>query len=449
MNIAPIYNSVEEIRDLISRNVIADYIYKYPPRQTYNEITPENALKLAFKSLEMLDDVNLYFHFPFCEQICSFCNLYTYKANDVELFNRYIEILKKEFMHYFPYLLGKNVRTIYLGGGTPSLIPAKIIGDLLLFIRESMGFDIFAIPEVGLEVAADTVELGKFSEYRDIGINRVNLGLQSANDLEIKSMGKIHGLKKNIDALNILKKIGFKNVCVDLIYGLAGQTEKSWRDSLDIVKEFEPETICAYSLTLRPHTRFNSRGYRQLNGQSQYSKYDYVCEALMNAGYEQETHVRWVKKPNGGYFQKRNHWAMENVLGFGAGARSYLWEIDTRNGYSIKHRKRLYQDYVERITTRGYGIVDGFIMTNDERMRKAVILGLIKLNKHWFKTLFNVLPEDIFPVQFEILKNAKLIEIDPEYISLTKNGMRHRDVIVQVFFSNATRMAALGFDYDE
>jgi oxygen-independent coproporphyrinogen-3 oxidase len=305
------------------------------------------------------------------------------------------------------------------------------------------------IKEVALEVSPDTVEKDKFQAYRAAGINRVNIGVQSTINHELSIIGRHYLSDVPFKALKIVQEVGFDNVCVDLIYGLEGQSFKDWCDSVIAVLEYSPETICAYSLTLRPATGFDRRGYRSISGEEQYRKYDYVNETLQNAGYKQETQVRWVKNDKGGYIQKANHWALQNLLGLGAGARSYLWELDTRNGYSVRQRKRAFEQYLKNVDETGHSIVDGFVMDDDERMRKAVILGLIKLDRIWFAQQFGHDPLAVFLDEFTCLSDLNLLDQDGQFLKLTPLGIRHRDVVVQRFFSDRVKTLLSAFEYNE
>jgi oxygen-independent coproporphyrinogen III oxidase len=433
----------------IEQEQIADYVYMYPPRQAYRPLDPAEALRSSFRSLDKSNDLNLYFHFPFCKQICAFCNLFSTVERDEDKFEVYLDYVLKELDTFAKHVAGKKIETLYLGGGTPSLLSPHLFERLFIFLRERTGVDVSQVSEVALEVAPDTVEEEKFKRYREIGINRVNLGVQSLSPGELHVIGRRYGCSTPLHALDIVQRIGFDNICVDLIYGLFGQTMESWQSSVMEVLEREPETICAYALTLRPVTGFSARGYRHVDGASQLAKYDFARETLVTAGYRQETHVRYIKQGKGGYLQKANHWRLQNVLGIGAGARSYLWEGDFRSGYSVRRRKEALHHYMARVAQTGYGFADGFLMTDDERRRKAVILGLLHLDRQWYVDMFGDDPLDDFPEQFAELSRLDLVTCDKRLVMLTAKGVRHRDLIVQSFFSEKVRELLATFDYVE
>ncbi len=205
------------------------------------------------------------------------------------------------------------------------------------------------MPEVAIEVAPDNATPEGLAAFRDAGFTRINLGVQTSAADELRLVGRRYASGTIADALKNALDAEFGNVCVDLIYGLPGQSFDTWRSSVDFVVDYRPETVCAYALTLRSGTGFDRRGFRRVDDEDQFRKYDYANGTLLDAGYEQQTHVRWALPGRGGYLQKEYHWACEPLLGFGAGARSYLWAIDTRNGYSLRRRGAALDDYLERM----------------------------------------------------------------------------------------------------
>ncbi|MET8468904.1 coproporphyrinogen-III oxidase family protein [Streptomyces sp. NPDC006422] len=439
------------LRKQLADHVRADYTYMYPPRQTYGPVASDDLTAAVGRSLanSVGGPLNLYLHFPFCEQICGFCNLFAVASRDTDLIDTYITTLLRELDAYAPLVSGHTLDTLYLGGGTPSLISPAQLARLFEGIERRLGTDIAAIPEVAMEVSPSTVEPAKFREFHRLGINRVNLGFQSLADTELAAIGRDYTSATPLRALTEVMEVGFGNVCVDLIYGLPGQDHASWRHSVDTVIGHAPQTVCAYALTLRPRTGFDLRGYHSIDGADQYAKYDYVDERLREAGYRQQTHVRWARGPSGGYRQKANHWGLQPLVGLGAGARGYLWECDYRNGYSVRHRMRVLRDYLEAVPRHTHGRTDGFLMDDDERRRKAVILGLTDLDPDWYRKTFDATPEDHFGPQLATLHRMGLLESTPDRLRLTRLGLRHRDVIVQHFFSGQVRDRLLAFDYDE
>ena len=156
-----------------------------------------------------------------------------------------------------------------------------------------------------------------------------------------------------------------------------------------------------------------------------------------------------MKNSNGGYKQKANHWGMQNILGIGVGARSYLQNINYRSGYSASEGEKIYNFYVESIKKYRNCIVDGFILSKDESMRKHIILGLNKLSVENFLKKYGHTPMSIYPKEFEMLKQEDMIEMDGAFISLTQKGRKYRDIIAQNFFSKTINKLIESYEYNE
>jgi oxygen-independent coproporphyrinogen III oxidase len=439
----------ETIPQLVSDLVRADYVYMYPPRQAYRPLPQQETAAVITANLLRSAPLNLYIHVPFCRQICAFCNLYTIAGVRESEHTRYVEAVESEIDHYAPLISGRPVDTIYVGGGTPSILDPALIGRLLRHLRAAGMGDPAKVPEVALEVAPDTATPEALAGFHDVGINRINLGAQTWVDSELSVIGRRHGVDVLHQALETALSVGFSNVCVDLIYGLEGQTDASWEHSVAWVTSYRPETMCCYPLTLRPRTGFASRGYSHVESEAQYRRYDIAHEMLTAAGYVQETHVRWVLPGRGGYRQKHNHWAGQDILGIGAGARSYLYECDTRNGYSVRHRAQALHSYYARVAQTGHARTDGFLMDDDERRRKDAILGLGALDRHQYSARHGVDALDAFADEFGELQEIGAVTVSDDVVALTPLGQRHRDVLVQTFFSDHVRSLVASHDYNE
>lgn len=442
--------TVQILRDAIHTHARCDYVYAYPPRQAYRPfLSAARPATLVRESLAQVDAVNLYVHVPFCRQICAYCNLYAVASRGDDIHRRYIEAVSLEINMFAADLLGKRVHTVYIGGGTPSLLEPSLLSELLTRITERLRFSLDEVPEVAIEVAPDNATAEQLAAIRAAGFTRINLGVQSASTDELAMIGRAYASDTVSGGLEAAMAAGFSNVCVDLIYGLRGQSFDAWRRSVRTVIARYPQTICAYPLTLRIGTGFDRRGYRTVDDVDQYRKYDHVNATLRNAGYEQQTHVRWALPGEGGYLQKQYHWACEPVIGFGAGARSYLWALDTRNGYSLRRRRSALNDYLVRVENGESPMTDGFLMDHDERMRKAIILGLNHLDRGRFQAMYGTDPMDAFGKEIGGLITTGLVAEDASRLWLTELGVRHRDVAVQPLISRRVHELVREFTYAE
>jgi oxygen-independent coproporphyrinogen III oxidase len=263
----------------------------YPPRQAYRPFSAHKIAQvseLTCNSFRRFDSLNLYVHVPFCRQICSFCNLYAVAgAKD---FDGYVDAVLAEAKQFADQTDRKSISTIYIGGGTPSLLSPAQIERLIMTLLDLFAVDRNSIPvETALEVDPATVTARILSDFRAAGVNRINLGYQSLVQNEVMRIGRQRSADSGIRLLENALEVGFTNVCVDLIYGLQTQTDENWLTSVERVAAVGPNTICAYALTLRPFTGYSRRGYDSLDGAMLYRRYDIVDQTLRNAGYKRET----------------------------------------------------------------------------------------------------------------------------------------------------------------
>jgi oxygen-independent coproporphyrinogen-3 oxidase len=439
-----------DLAKLIKDQVQGDYIYMYPPRQAYRVMGSADLAGPISTSLSGTagQPLNLYLHFPFCRQICGFCNLYSVTTSLGADYSEYVGLLTREMQQWAPLTGGRKVDTIYLGGGTPSILSAEQLDRCLASLEVAFGVTRDKVPEVAIEVAPDTVDEVKLRDMRQIGITRVNLGLQTTSDDGLHQIGRRHGFSLARKRIEDALSCGFDNVCVDLIYGLPEQDLAAWKSIVRDVLDFQAPTVCAYPLTLRPNTGFSRRNLA-LIGAEQYRKYDVTREMLGQAGYVQETHVRYIMPGVGGYRQKANHWAGQDVLGMGAGGRGYLQNCDYRNGYSIKRRRSALEAYVTNMSQGRPSYNAGFVLTTDERMRRQVILGLLDLNRARFQADFGIDVVDRFARELAQLDNLSLVEISRDRVQLTESGRKYRDLIAQMFFSREVWNCIREFDYME
>jgi oxygen-independent coproporphyrinogen III oxidase len=439
-----------DLAQLIKDQIQGDYIYMYPPRQAYQLMEPADLAGPIQASLSGTSGqpLNLYLHFPFCRQICRFCNLYSVATDPGQDYSVYVGLLAREMAQWAPLTAGRKVDTIYLGGGTPSVLPVKQLDRCLGSLEDAFGVTRASVPEIAIEVAPDTVDEVKLRELRGIGVTRVNLGLQTTSDEGLHQIGRRHGFSLARKRIEDALSCGFDNVCVDLIYGLPGQDLAAWEATVREVLTFEAPTVCAYPLTLRPNTGF-SRLNLELVGAEQYRRYEMARDLLGQAGYAQETHVRYIMPGVGGYRQKANHWAGQDILGMGAGGRGYLHHCDYRNGYSIKRRRSALEAYAVRMSQGGSPYNAGFVLSTDERMRRQVILGLLDLDRARFHDEFGIEVADRFARELAELDGLGLVQISDDRVQLTESGRRYRDLIAQMFFSRDVWNRVREFDYLE
>lgn len=282
-------------------------------------------------------ELEIYIHIPFCVQKCAYCDFLSAPADEA-VRERYIDALKEEIRQQKSFGSEYKVISIFIGGGTPSVLEGAQIAEILKEIRNY--FAVEADAEITIECNPGTLSEDKLSCYKKSGINRLSLGLQSADNQELKLLGRIHTYEEFLESFSLARKVGFGNLNVDLMSALPGQTKESWQETLRQVIALNPEHISAYSLIIEEGTPFYER-YKP-GGREEYllpdedmerQMYYDTGEILGAAGYERYEISNYAKP---GFTCRHNlgYWERREYLGLGLGASSLIKGVRYHN-----HRK--------------------------------------------------------------------------------------------------------------
>ena len=382
----------------------------------------------------MNNEIGIYIHIPFCISKCFYCDFTSY-ANRENMIEKYIYALCNEILAKAEILSEYKVTTIYIGGGTPSYIDSKYIKQI--FDTLMLAINKEDVKEITIEVNPNSVDEEKMRSYKEIGINRISIGLQSTYDTILKKIGRAHNLKDFEDTLELANKIGFKNISVDLIYPLPDLDLEKFKESVEYVinlKDKNVKHISIYNLEVHENTKLAfllKEGYVTLvDEDTEYEMYEYLRKR-----FEEEEYHRYEISNYAidGYESKHNlrYWNQELYLGFGCGASSFF----SRTRYSnIKNIEK----YIENIET-GNSIID---KENYEEldllalMKEYVMLSLRKiegLDKKKFKAKYKKDIEEIFAEEIKELTDDKLIEEKQDKILLTKRGLEVANLVWEKF----------------
>lgn len=408
---------------------VVPYIYNYPPTRLY---APQSAPQLA--DLICTPRVHLYIHIPFCEQRCTFCGYLTVIDAEQRLRKRYIEAVCTELWLYAPILEKHTIGSVNFGGGTPSLLTADEIAQILLVLRRINPRLMLTATEISIEATPETITLEKCQTYRTIGIERVSIGVQTFDDSEIATVKRGNTGSTSHLAIDMLKRAGFRNVCADLMYGLPGQTRASWQRSVETLIALRPATVELYSTVLIPGTALARQGV-SFSDKEKRCWYDLAREKFLAAGYLQDCHIRFVLPGQGGYEQQAGVYALESLIGVGVGARSYTDRFQYRNLYDTRRSRHALMRYVACLENGNLPIESGIYLDEEERMRRYLIHQFEALSSANFIHRFDQSVEEIFPEEVATLLDAgcwKKVEggyaCNPEFL-------RYRDTFARNFFS--------------
>jgi oxygen-independent coproporphyrinogen-3 oxidase len=383
--------------------------------------------------------IGLYIHIPFCKQKCSYCDFCSY-ANKESFIKRYIQCVLKEIIEVgnnnkIDFENGKDdlflVKTIYIGGGTPSLIDSKYIVQIIEDIK--LNFEIDEKAEITIEVNPGTVTLEKLEDYKRAGINRLSIGLQSTHEHLLKEIGRIHTYLDFLDTFRFAREAGFENINVDLMIGIPNQTLEEVKDSIEEIVSMEPEHISVYSLILEENTPLFKKveeGLELPNEDLERKMYWAVKQTLEQNNYIHYEISNFAKK---GYESKHNLdcWNQKEYIGFGIAAHSYTNGIRYSN---IENIEQYIKNYDEDKTEENLVFHEKQDM---EAMQKEyMLLGLRKIDGvsiQEFKIKFVANPVFLYHSELEKLVNEELLEIDGDQIKLTNKGLDLANIVWEEF----------------
>ena len=200
-----------------------------------------------------MKEAGIYIHIPFCVKKCYYCDFNSFSANDRQI-EIYIDALSKEIFLYKDQLASRNIKTVFIGGGTPSILDGKDLEKIVSALKDNC--DLSLLEEFTIEANPGTVDFDKLKKYRELGINRISFGIQSFNDKILKKIGRIHCSDEGRESIRIAKKAGFSNINADFMYNLPGQSEKDVLETLTEAAKLGIDHISLYSLILEEGTKF-------------------------------------------------------------------------------------------------------------------------------------------------------------------------------------------------
>ncbi len=375
----------------------------------------------------------LYLHIPFCDTKCGYCDFYSITDNTLR--PTFISALLKEISFYKTEPFTSVVYdTIYLGGGTPSLLTRKEIGEIFSTLYKN--YSISEDCEITIEVNPGTIDQQKLSFYKSIGINRLSIGIQSFNDDELKILGRIHNSEQALQTFDYARKAGVENISIDLIYALPNQTITTWIDSLQTGLDLEPEHVSAYNLIYEEGTPFYKKLLRgQLTKISSKEETDFYLQTLDT--FEKKNYLPYEVSSyaiSENKYSRHNYkyWNHTNYLSFGPSAHSYWGKKRWSNVRSLSK----YISYIKQ----NKSIID-FIenLENETLIFENIMLSLRTFQGVNLKDFKNFHNESFIKkygnINKELLNNG-FAKIENQHFKLTRKGMLVCDEILPSFAPN-------------
>ncbi|MGE5397375.1 MAG: radical SAM family heme chaperone HemW [Chitinophagales bacterium] len=373
----------------------------------------------------------LYIHFPFCQSKCNYCDFYSIPlAKYSHLMKDYETALPKELVWESKKDWGK-ITSIYLGGGTPSLMTPSALSRLL----DTTYAHFFISPdcEITMEANPGTVTLSQLKSYRNAGVNRLSIGVQSLKNHELITLGRIHSRDDVIKAVDNLRDAGFSNIGIDLIYGIPGQNTEEWLQTLEEAIALEPEHLSCYLLQLDDHVPLAKQVVQGelalLDEDTESEMYYSALKTLKDRGYQHYELSNWSLD---GFHCRHNlnYWTGGAYLGIGAGAVSYKDGIRYVNQPNV-------EEYAVRIASGEKPVQEEMERMNPrDRAAEAMILGLrlIKgINIPEYGKLYEIDPFTVFDTAIEWGVREGLLKNEPPYLSLTPKAYFLSNLVFEKF----------------
>ena len=373
------------------------------------------------------NEIGIYVHIPFCKKKCDYCDFISY-CNKDNLIEKYVEAMKKEIESQN---IKPEITTIYIGGGTPSYIDSKYIIQIINKIKEK---NISPNAEITIEVNPGTVTMEKLEDYRSCGINRISIGLQSTNNTLLKEIGRIHDFKQFLETYKMAKKVGFKNINVDLMLGLPNQRIKDLKESLEQILKLKPKHVSVYSLIVEDGTPIANKiekGELQLPDEElERNMYWFVKNTLELNGYKHYEISNFAKK---GYESKHNLncWNQKEYIGIGVAAHSYRDITRYSNTENI-------EEYIKNVNNEKFNKnkIIHEVQKEDDAKKEFMLLGLRKIDGikiSDFKNKFGDNPIYLYRNELKKLIDEKLLIIDNNDIRLSNKGIDLANLVWEEF----------------
>jgi len=411
----------------------------YPPRDVYPELDREHVIYYP-SDLSAIDPATIwakpniccYVHIPFCQHLCDFCVFLKFRPSGEE--EAYLAALKKEIDFYsrLPQIRGRLISALYLGGGTPSVLSARQLADLIGHLRARLPFAEGV--EIEMEAHPLSVDPAKLETLREKGVERISFGVQSFSDSLLRSIGSAHTADQARHAIGLAHQAGFPKVGLDLMFGRPGETSEDWAHDVESAIELNPASVSTYRLRVAPHTPLARRteGSKLWDREGLYELWKDGVARFNSRGYGQYGGTDFAR-PGGEsrYYRGFCRAPQQEVLGFGAGTMSYI------HGHVYVNIHNL-AEYAQSVAAGRLPVLMGRRIDAAEAMSRYIVLGLksLEVSKPEFRKLFGFGIDDLYPEQLETLEGHGLIRNDVDAIRLTSPlGTFYVNNVCKYFFT--------------
>ncbi|ROZ46440.1 coproporphyrinogen III oxidase family protein [Rhodococcus sp. WS3] len=422
-----------------------NYVYAYPHKTAYRPLQPRPSLQKLWAS-EPKDALSLYLHIPFCEVRCGFCNLFTRIGAPGEMTTAYLDALERQARVVSDAVGdGTHYDAVAFGGGTPTFLDASELDRLCDIAELRMGADLSSVP-FSVEASPSTVTADRMSVLASRGTTRLSLGVQSFIDSEARAAARPQKRADVDAALGRIRDARIPVLNIDLIYGIDGQTEQTWRQSLDAALAWEPEELYLYPLYVRALTGLGKKT-AVTESDAEWDErrlrlYRFGRDYLEQAGYRQVS-MRMFQR-EGAVIDEAADYACQTdgMIGLGCGARSYTADLHYSFDYAVDMReiRGIIDTFIARPGDEFAYAEVGRFMTPDETRRRHLVQSVLQtegMDVSDYLARFGTLPTDDFPEELKTFEAAGWLagDLQPDRLKLSPEGLAHSDAIGPALFS--------------
>jgi len=389
--------------------------------------------------------LGLYIHLPWCEKKCPYCDFNSHQADSIPE-QAYVEALLNDLEQDLPLIWGRTIESIFIGGGTPSLFSAAAIERLFSGLRALLHFS--PAIEITIESNPGSADAENYRGYRETGVNRLSIGVQSFNDQKLQALGRVHNSAEALRAFATAREAGFDNINLDLMFGLPAQSLEAAAADMAQAIDLGPEHISHYQLTLEPNTMFHHQPPSNMPDDDLCWEQQNACQALLEKHAYRQYEVSAYSLEKRESEHNMNYWQFGDYVGIGAGAHGKI-TLGSENRVIRRVRQRQPRAYLEH---GGRNTISSETTLNEDDLRFEFMLNALRL-KHGFQTrLFHdntgLSLNSLLP-GLELARDKGLIDFNNEKISPTRLGFYHLNDLQAVFLQQQTAKRKPFFDSTE
>ena len=412
-------------------------ILRFSHQQCYNALWSMKCAMVepVFVAMKERHPVSLYMHIPFCQQKCAYCDFCSY-AGLSSLYPAYVDALAREVALHAERWPDAHLRTVYIGGGTPTALPSALLASLIQSIRER--FRLLPGAEITIEANPGTVDEAYLDTLRQAEVTRLSLGVQSFDDALLQAMGRIHNARQAVDTVSMARQAGLDSISLDLIYGWPGQSLGGWKETLAQACALEPAHLSLYALSVHQDTplyqRIRAGDMPSPDDDLAADMYEWALDLLPGEGYTHYEISNWARSVASSERaaicqHNMTYWRDEPYLGLGAGAHGYL---EDRRYWNVPHP----QSYIHRLANGQWPVEGQERIDSDTEMAEFMILGLRLVrgvSRQRFRHRFHRQLQDVFGQPIREWVGHGLLHADEKGIRLTRRGYLLGNQVFEAF----------------